>query len=184
MPSIWFPLTEFLILGICRLIQIGQIFSDTETGRLGLIDFGATREYRPFFVNNYFKILQGAANGDRNQILDFSTKVGFLTGYENKEMNDAHVDSVMILAEPFRKNHNYNYAAQKATSRMQELVPIMLKNGLCPPPPEVYSLHRKMSGLFLMAAKLKADINCYEIWQKIECEFNNLCSVEIHEWKK
>ena len=153
---------------------------NAETGRLGLLDFGATREYRQFFVNNYFKILQGAANSDRNQVLDFSTKVGFLTGYENKLMNDAHVDSVMILAESFRENRNYNYAAQKATFRMQELVPIMLKNRLCPPPPEVYSLHRKMSGLFLMASKLRADINCYEIWRKIESEFNTQHSAEIY----
>jgi hypothetical protein len=35
--------------------------------QLGLLDFGATREYRPFFVNNYFKIIDGAAKGDRDQ---------------------------------------------------------------------------------------------------------------------
>ena len=52
--------------------------------QLGLLDFGATREYRPFFVNNYFKIIDGAARGDRDQILEFSRKVGFLTGYESK----------------------------------------------------------------------------------------------------
>ena len=52
--------------------------------QLGLLDFGATREYRPFFVNNYFKIIDGAAKGDRDQILEYSRKVGFLTGYESK----------------------------------------------------------------------------------------------------
>jgi aarF domain-containing kinase len=48
------------------------------------LDFGATREYRPFFVNNYFKIIDGAAKGDRDQILEYSRIVGFLTGYESK----------------------------------------------------------------------------------------------------
>ena len=52
--------------------------------QLGLLDFGATREYRPFFVNNYFKIIDGAAKGDRDQILEYSRKIGFLTGYESK----------------------------------------------------------------------------------------------------
>jgi len=52
--------------------------------QLGLLDFGATREYRPFFVNNYFKIIDGAAKGDRDQILEYSRIVGFLTGYESK----------------------------------------------------------------------------------------------------
>jgi len=52
--------------------------------QLGLLDFGATREYRPFFVNNYFKIIEGAANDNRDQVLEYSRKVGFLTGYESK----------------------------------------------------------------------------------------------------
>merc|ERR1712179_242881 len=38
------------------------------TKKVGLLDFGATREYRPFFVDNYFKIIDGAAEGNRDQI--------------------------------------------------------------------------------------------------------------------
>ena len=144
---------------------------NTQTGKLGLLDFGATREWNKSFVNTYFKIIQGGANGDRNQVLENSVKLGFLTGYENNEMNEAHVNSVMILSEPFRENKAYNFSTTNATLRMQELVPIMLKNRLCPPPPEIYSLHRKMSGLFLMASKLKANINCSNLYRNIENEF-------------
>jgi aarF domain-containing kinase len=144
---------------------------NTQTGKLGLLDFGATREWNPSFVNTYFKIIQGGANGDRSQVLKNSVELGFLTGYENNEMNEAHVNSVMILSEPFRENKAYNFSTTNATLRMQELVPIMLKNRLCPPPPEIYSLHRKMSGLFLMASKLKANINCSQLYRDIENEF-------------
>ena len=131
-------------------------------------------QFQNAHFKHYFKIIQGAANGDKNQVLEFSNKVGFLTGYESKEMNDAHVNSVMILAEPFREDRPYSFATQNATLRMQELVPIMLKNRLCPPPTEVYSLHRKMSGLFLVASKLRAEINCSTTWRRIEGEFNEL----------
>jgi len=144
-----------------------------DTKQLGLLDFGATREYRPFFVNNYFRIIDGAASGDRDAVLEYSVKVGFLTGYESKVMNDAHVESVMILAEAFREDKPFHFGTQKTTMRMQELVPVMLKHRLCAPPPEVYSLHRKMSGLFLMAAKLKSDINCYHTWRKIASEYKD-----------
>ena len=141
---------------------------------MGLLDFGATREYRPFFVNNYFRIIDGAANGDRDAVLEYSRKVGFLTGYESGVLNDAHVESVMILAEAFRVDAPFSFGAQKTTARMQELVPVMLKHRLCAPPPEVYSLHRKMSGLFLMAAKLRSEINCYHTWRAIAAEFEKL----------
>ena len=95
-------------------------------------------------------------------------------GHENNAMNEAHVTSVIILSEAFRENKPYNFATQNATLRMQELVPIMLKNRLCPPPPEIYSLHRKMSGMFLMASKLKAEIDCSKIYRKVEAEYIEL----------
>ena len=37
------------------------------------------------------------------------------------------------------------------------------------PLPQVYSLHRKLSGLFLLAGKLDARFDCYGIWQEIRC---------------
>ncbi len=89
-------------------------------------------------------------------------------------MNDAHVESVMILGECFREDREYDFGAQRVTQRMQELVPVMLKHRLCPPPQEVYSLHRKMSGLFLLGSKLRAAINCYPVWREVRAEFQEL----------
>lgn len=40
----------------------------------------------------------------------------------------------------------------------------MLKYRLTPPPPETYSLHRKLSGAFLLNMKLKTKINCKELF--------------------
>ncbi len=152
------------LLGLLKL-------HDDRYFQLGLLDFGATRDFRPFFVDNYFQVLDGAARGDRDQVLEFSRAVGFLTGFESRVMDDAHCESVMILGECFREDRDYNFGAQGVTRRMQELVPVMLKHRLCPPPPEVYSLHRKMSGLFLLASKLRATINCYPVWQDLRAEF-------------
>jgi len=142
---------------------------DTET--IGLLDFGATREYKPKFVNTYFKIIDSAVNRDREKVLKYSREVGFLTGYESRAMNDAHVDSVMLLAVPFQENKSFNFGFQTITQEIQEKTTIMLRERLCPPPQEVYSLHRKLSGLFLLAGKLNAEFNCFVIWQDIRRKF-------------
>jgi len=141
------------------------------TGKIGLLDFGATREYRPGFVNTYFKIIDAAAQQDRQGVLEHSRDIGFLLPYESKVMNEAHIDSVMLLATPFHTDTPFHFGAQKITSQIQELSSVMLKERLCPPPPEVYSLHRKLSGLFLLAGKLDSSFNCCGIWQDIRASF-------------
>lgn len=75
-------------------------------------------------------------------------------------MEDAHVDAVMILGEVFRSPGPYDFAGQDMTARIQNLVPTLVTHRLCPPPEEVYSLHRKLSGVFLLCSKLKASVSC------------------------
>jgi len=141
------------------------------TNKIGLLDFGATREYRAEFVNTYFNIINCAANKDRDGVLKYSREIGFLTGNESKIMNDAHTESVMLLAVPFHENKPFDFGKQRITHEIQDLSAVMLKERLCPPPPEVYSLHRKLSGLFLLAGKLDTQFNCYVIWQDISKKF-------------
>ena len=171
--------TDFLVLLMKELFEFRYMQTDpnwanflynTETKQLGLLDFGATRVYKKEFVDEYFKVLDAAANNDTETILNSSINLGFLTGYESKIMKDAHVESVMILATPFRENRIFDYGNQEVTGRTHELIQVMLEHRLVPPPSEVYSLHRKMSGLFLMATKLNAKINCYPIWRKLSAE--------------
>eukprot|EP00093_Oithona_nana_P013785 13785.XXX_51695_49333_1 [CDS] Oithona nana genome sequencing. len=167
---------SFLVLLFTELLQFRYMQTDPnwanflynpDTKQLGLLDFGATREYKKEFVDNYFMVLNAATNNDKEVVLEYSIKLGFLTGYESKIMMDAHVESVMVLASPFREDRVFDYGSQKTTGKIHELIKVMLEHRLCPPPQEVYSLHRKMSGLFLMANKLNAKINCYPIWNKL-----------------
>ena len=90
-----------------------------EKNTIGLLDFGATREFKPKFVNTYFKVIDAAARRDREKVLEFSRQIGFLTGYESKIMNDAHMDSVMLLAAPFHKDEEFDFGKQTITHDIQ-----------------------------------------------------------------
>uniref|UniRef100_A0A914LBU2 ABC1 atypical kinase-like domain-containing protein n=1 Tax=Meloidogyne incognita TaxID=6306 RepID=A0A914LBU2_MELIC len=128
--------------------------------RLILLDFGATRAYSTQFIDKYMRILKAAFNNNREEILKWSRAIGFLTGSETKIMEDAHCDSISIIAETLTFKGSYNFALQNITSRVNRLVPLMLQHRLTAPPEEIYSLHRKLSGSFLLATKLQASVPC------------------------
>ncbi|XP_037274854.2 ubiquinone biosynthesis protein COQ8, mitochondrial isoform X2 [Rhipicephalus microplus] len=143
-----------------------NFFYNGDTDQLMLLDFGACREYDKSFVDKYMRVIKAAADRDESKVLEYSTDLGFLTGYEAKVMQKAHVDAVMILGEAFSRDGPFNFGMQDTTRRIQNLVPVMLQHRLTPPPEETYSLHRKLSGIFLLCAKLRADINCKELFDE------------------
>lgn len=63
---------------------------DLTTKRLGCLDFGAGRDFDQKFLDGYIEIIHGSYLGNRDKVIQFSKKLGFLTGEENKEMVNAH----------------------------------------------------------------------------------------------
>ncbi|XP_034671697.1 atypical kinase COQ8B, mitochondrial [Drosophila subobscura] len=140
---------------------------DAPSRRLMLIDFGSTRFYKHEFIRNYRQVIISAAENNRQGVLDMSREMGFLTGYETKQMEQAHVDAVMILGEIFRYDGDFDFGKQNTTERLAALVPTMVAHRLCPPPEEIYSIHRKLSGIFLLCARLNVRLNCLPFYREI-----------------
>ncbi|EEE54439.1 hypothetical protein OsJ_01512 [Oryza sativa Japonica Group] len=145
---------------------------DEPTRKFNLIDFGAARDFPKRFVDDYLRMVVACANKDRAGVLEMSRRLGFLTGEEPEVMLDAHVQAAFIVGVPFAKPGGHDFRANNITHSVSNLGATMLKHRLTPPPDEVYSLHRKLSGAFLACIKIGAVVPCREMLFKVYEQYN------------
>ncbi|PGH02688.1 Atypical/ABC1/ABC1-A protein kinase [Helicocarpus griseus UAMH5409] len=140
---------------------------NASTNKLELLDFGASRDYPASFISIYLRVLQAASRGDRDTCRELSIKLGYLTGFESQAMVNTHITSILTLSEPFMASSPdvYDFSDQTITDRVREMIPLMLRERLAPPPEETYSLHRKLSGAFLLCARLGSRVRCKELFE-------------------
>jgi aarF domain-containing kinase len=145
----------------------GNFLYDVGSQTTTLIDFGATREYSKDFVDGYLRVVWASANRDEQALMDQSRRMKFLTGDENEEMVRAHKLSGYTVGEPFWENAPFDFAGSNISTRMGEHTSVFLRYRKTPPPEEVYTLHRKLAGAYMLCIKLGATIQCRDMLEDI-----------------
>ncbi|BGP35213.1 hypothetical protein JCM10296v2_007045 [Rhodotorula toruloides] len=147
--------------------------------QLELVDFGATREYSADFMRVYGDLLDAAIAENRDEAIQLSQELGYLTGEEGTAMVDAHLESLFALATPFRDSapppFPFGTLGPPITARIRQQIPIMLKHRLKPPPEETYSLNRKLSGAFLLCERLDSHVPVGKLYR--ECRRIARCAL-------
>lgn len=165
--------TSILFLCLREIFEFRRMQTDpnwtnflyqSDMHQMALLDFGATREFNDAFVNDYQELVHATADNNVAACLDWSHHLGFLTGDESTVMRDAHLKALLSLGMPFRTSAPFDFGEYTPISRnVKSSIPIMATHRLTPPPDDSYALHRKLSGAFLLCARLKARVRCRDL---------------------
>ena len=131
------------------------------TGRVVLLDFGATQRFDATFVAHYARITRGVIDGDRSVVAREATRIGYAAVGDSPERMQAVVDVILLVCEPLRHVGRYNFSKSDLPSRVRALgLDLAFRRGLLrSPPPETIFLHRKLVGSFLLLARIGARVD-------------------------
>ncbi len=138
---------------------------DPETRQLILLDFGATRAFPLSLGQGYRQLMAATMAGDRAAM----TQAGLAIGYFNAQTQPRHQAAVLDMFEmalaPLRCKGDFDFGNTDMVQRLHEAgMALGLDRDFWHIPPiDTLFLHRKLGGLYLLAARLKARINVRQL---------------------
>ncbi len=138
-----------------------------------LLDFGATREFAPRFLGAYHDVVGGAFAGDADRLIQGAFDMGLLRENSPQQVKDAFAEVGFLMIEPFTESppekllteegeycwgdSDLPWRVSKAVSRAA------MSRWFRIPPREIVFLHRRLGGVFVLLAVLKAQIRARQM---------------------
>ena len=143
------------------------------SGRMVLLDFGATRLYDRNTTEAYRRLLMAALHEDRAAITNAAMEVGYFQPETLPKHRAVLTDLITQACEPLRHQGAYDFATSDLAARLSDAGWELGadRDFWHTPPVDLLFLHRKVAGLYLLAAKLKARVNVRRLFEPyVICE--------------
>lgn len=160
--------TELMRLLFRELFEFGWVQTDPNLAnfrvqaddRIVLLDFGATRAYGPDIVRGYRQLMRSARDGDRAGVSAAAEAIGYFGAAIVPAQRDAVVDLFLTACEPLRAPGLYDFRTSDLAARIRDagMALSMERDFWHTPPADAIFLHRKLGGLYLLAARLGAQV--------------------------
>lgn len=137
------------------------------SGRMVLLDFGATRLYDRNTTEAYRRLLIAGLHEDRAAITNAALDVGYFQPETLPKHRAVLTDLIIQACEPLRHQGAYDFATSYLAVRLRDTGWELGadRDFWHTPPVDVLFLHRKVAGLYLLAAKLKARVNVRRLFE-------------------
>lgn len=152
-----------------RLMQTDPNFANylyqPDSGKIVLLDFGATRKFTKKFAIDYKRLIRGVMAQDSTQTLDAADRLGYLAIEASPEYQAFLVDIFNIALESFQEEGVYDFENAQLSERLSKLTEQAydLKEFWQTPPADIMYLHRKLGGMFMLATRLGAQVDVNEM---------------------
>ena len=138
---------------------------DPESQQLVLLDFGATRSFTPTLGSAYKDLMGAFMAGDRDAMTQAAIAIGYFDEKTLLKHQIAVLDMFEMALEPLRLDGAFDFGDSDMAKRLREAgMALGLDRDFWHIPPiDTLFLHRKLGGLYLLAARLKARVNVREL---------------------
>lgn len=138
-----------------------------ETGQIVLLDFGATRLYSRDSTEAFRRLLVAGWRDDRAAITEAALEVGYFQHETLAKHRLLLTDLICQACEPLRHQGAYDFAISDLAGRLRDAGWQLGadRDFWHTPPVAVLFLHRKVGGLYMLAAKLKARVDVRRLFE-------------------
>lgn len=156
-----------------RLVQtdpnFGNYLYDAASGRLALLDFGATDEVPLERVQHFRELGRAMRDRDAVRLAAAATAVGFIAPQDPPAQSQAILDLMWMASEPLRHRGPYDFAASGLSGRVFDLGHAQYRGeGFArTPPAELMFLQRKFIGSFMLGARLRARVDLAALFEPV-----------------
>jgi len=154
-----------------KMVQTDPNFANylynEKTNQIGLLDFGATREYSDKFSNGYRQVFRSVIEGDELGLNRALEEIGFFSNTIVDSQRQAVLNLVKMACEPMLVEGQYDFKKSDLAKRLREAGTIlsMEQEYWHTPPADALFLHRKIGGMYLLAARIGAKVNIRQLVQ-------------------
>ncbi len=161
--------TDLIALVLRELFEFGVMQTDPNlanyrvdpvTGRIVLLDFGASRLIEPDVSAAFRALLDAGLGDDADRVRAAMVRIGYFGPNTALHHQDLIQRMFQLAMEPFRQPAPHDFGRSDLLDRLRDMgLAIGTDRDLMHvPPAETLFLHRKIGGMYLLAVRLRARV--------------------------
>jgi len=153
-----------------RLVQtdpnFGNYLFDTASGRISLLDFGATEPVAPLRVEQLRELARALRDGDEERTRAAALSAGFIGAGDAPAQVQGVVGLMLMSGEALRHEGPYDFGASDLFARVFERGRAQFFGAgyARTPPPDLIFLQRKFAGTFMLCGRLRARVDVKRVF--------------------